>query len=226
MLSDDCENSRELSTLLRNSAVIRDGSREKVGQGSWNSQHAKPRISSPFLCLQRHTLPVNDGSGNQGTLLSCSGERKGPTDYVKQDFFFDRGRVSVCTLHLKPLSSAHRIMMNRVANIPGLFYADQFLSKQQQKFVLPSIRRVLKYVEEGNTGQAQTATVPQATRSKHHNLVQEERSFVRVQVPDLGAAETPVRLNAENFSSYGSRGHSLTYFRGNDNVPSFGHYGT
>ena len=57
-------------------------------------------------------------------------------------------------------------------------------------------------------------------QSSQHNLKSEE-TYVALQVPDVTAASTkhvPL-LRCEHFAKYGEKGHELSYFRGNANIP-------
>ena len=62
------------------------------------------------------------------------------------------------------------------------------------------------------------ATIPQPVRSQAHNLAA-ERAFVPLRVSDPAVGSSAAR-RCEHFAHYGSRHHSLTYFRGNENIPS------
>lgn len=121
------------------------------------------------------------------------------------------------------------MILRPIQGISGLYYYEAFLRPTQQTIILPQVQSLLdKITFASGASPPQATSVPQPTRSKHHNLIDKERSFVRVQVPDssMNVDDTHRLLNVETFKDYGSRGHSLTYFRGNANLPRFGLHGT
>ena len=108
---------------------------------------------------------------------------------------------------------------------PGLqvFNAFGSPSPRTAKGVVDGSRELIAAVEaaaKGTAEGARSAAIPQPVRSRAHNLAA-ERDFVPLRVSDPLADQTArVMRRCEHFAEYGSSYHSLTYFRGNRNVPS------
>ena len=107
---------------------------------------------------------------------------------------------------------------------PGLYVFDNFGAPTSAvaKGVLNGAHELIQEVNDAASGTArnsQVASIPQPKEgriSKAHNLATERR-FVSLNVRDP-AANDAIR-KCEHFSEYGSKYHSLTYFRGNENLP-------
>ena len=107
---------------------------------------------------------------------------------------------------------------------PGLYVFDNFGTPTSAvaKGVLNGACELIQEVNDvasGNTRNSRMAMIPQPKEgriSKAHNLAM-ERKFVSLNVRDP-AANGEFR-KCEHFSEYGSKYHSLTYFRGNENLP-------
>lgn len=79
------------------------------------------------------------------------------------------------------------------------------------------ILAAIEAAARGEVGGQRKAKIPQPVRSHKHNLAA-EREYLPLQVPD--PAGGGVLRRGEFFASYGSGHHALTYFRGNENIPS------
>jgi alkylated DNA repair dioxygenase AlkB len=101
-------------------------------------------------------------------------------------------------------------------NVPGLELFQGFVTQQFQRQLVGQIQRLLFNIAQASEGKChtQSAQIPKPVRSQFHNLA-EERNFLRLKVDD----ESTRILSCEHFPAYGSRWHSLTYFRGNENLP-------
>lgn len=105
---------------------------------------------------------------------------------------------------------------------PGLYVFPGFGSPTPEMAagVIGGARALLAAVDAAAGGAQEgprSASIPQPTRSKAHNLAA-ERDFVPLRVSDPDG-DGAVR-RCEHFQHYGSGHHALTYFRGNDNIPS------
>ena len=101
-------------------------------------------------------------------------------------------------------------------NVPGLELFQGFVAQQFQRQLVGQLQRLLFNIPQASEGKChtQSAQIPQPVRSQCHNLA-DERNFLRLKVDD----ESTRILSCEHFPAYGSRWHSLTYFRGNENLP-------
>jgi hypothetical protein len=110
---------------------------------------------------------------------------------------------------------------------PGLHVFNGFggaPASELSKGVLYGTRALIAAVDAAARGdvdgQPRSASIPQPVRSQVHNL-SAEREFVplRVNDPTRARSDGAALLRCEHFAKYGSRHHSLTYFRGNENIP-------
>lgn len=88
------------------------------------------------------------------------------------------------------------------------------------KAVINNSRAIIAAIEaaaQGDVGGPRRARIPQPVRSEKHNLAA-ERHFLPLRVPDPSGGG--VIRRGEFFQAYGSGHHALTYFRGNENIPS------
>jgi len=104
-------------------------------------------------------------------------------------------------------------------NVPGLFLFDSFFSNSECEELVDSSLLIHQGLESKHDQQALTpANIPQPELVKRadHNL-STHKSFSRISVQDTTGCE----CHSEYFPHYGDKGHSLAYFRGTDNIPSF-----
>lgn len=102
----------------------------------------------------------------------------------------------------------------------GLFYYTQFLDpNMHNQLIAQSFDLHRKLVTLSNTDQNVPLEIgipqPQYVKSAKHNLPTTE--FYQ----PLEVSDSSRQLKCEFFRKYGEEGHSLTYFRGNHNIPLF-----
>ncbi len=106
---------------------------------------------------------------------------------------------------------------------PGLYVFEDFgaPTPDTAKGVVQGARALIDAVNAAarGGGESRSADIPQPLEgriSRAHNL-QRERTFVPLRVKDpVDATER----RCEHFAEYGSAAHALSYFRGNENIPS------
>ena len=106
---------------------------------------------------------------------------------------------------------------------PGLFVFENFgaPTPETAKGVVQGARALIDAVNAaaGGGGAGRVADIPQPLEgriSRAHNL-QRERTFVPLRVKD---PVDQTERRCEHFAEYGSAAHALSYFRGNENIPS------
>ena len=82
-----------------------------------------------------------------------------------------------------------------------------------------SLLSSVKAAARGHPNQPQSIAIPQPVRSAKHNLA-EQRSFLPLRIHESAGGGRQVTRRCEHFAEYGNPFHSLTYFRGNGNLPS------
>lgn len=100
-----------------------------------------------------------------------------------------------------------------IRNVPGLSLYTHLLPKEAlaelQKRAIGLHEAIVKNSEGSSTQQCSTFI------SKYHNL-QCEAQFQYLKIEDDEG-----KITAQHFQRYGGEGHTLTYFIGNQNIPSF-----
>lgn len=109
---------------------------------------------------------------------------------------------------------------NYFDKIPGLILYHDFLSHSKCNLLVEESLKLYKRLEDDSTRthQLKKADIPQPefVRSSKHNLASEEF------YTSLTLREASQRsIHCEYFQKYGEIGHSLCYFRGNNNLPDF-----
>jgi hypothetical protein len=106
---------------------------------------------------------------------------------------------------------------------PGLFVFENFgaPTPETAKGVVQGARALIDAVNAAASGggAGRVADIPQPLEgriSRAHNL-QRERTFVPLRVND---PINDTERRCEHFAEYGSAAHALSYFRGNENIPS------
>ena len=106
---------------------------------------------------------------------------------------------------------------------PGLYVFEDFgaPTPETAKGVVNGARALIDAVNAaaGGGGEGRVADIPQPLEgriSRAHNL-QRERTFVPLRVKD---PVDQTERRCEHFAEYGSAAHALSYFRGNENIPS------
>ena len=106
---------------------------------------------------------------------------------------------------------------------PGLFVFENFgaPTPKTAKGVVNGARALIDAVNAAASGggESRSADIPQPLEgriSRAHNL-QRERTFVPLRVKD---PVDQTERRCEHFAEYGSAAHALSYFRGNENIPS------
>jgi len=106
---------------------------------------------------------------------------------------------------------------------PGLYVFEDFgaPTPETAKGVVNGARALIDAVNAaaGGGGEGRVADIPQPLEgriSRAHNL-QRERKFVPLRVKD---PVDQTERRCEHFAEYGSAAHALSYFRGNENIPS------
>ena len=101
--------------------------------------------------------------------------------------------------------------------IPGLFLFPDFFSESESADLTDKTIELYSKLKVEDTGSLVKANIPQPdfVKSQKHNLESEEY-FARKRLDENGE-----KLSCEFFPTYGESGHSLAYFRGNQNLPNF-----
>lgn len=107
--------------------------------------------------------------------------------------------------------------MEQIVN--GLYFFDNFFSKEDCENLINGAIENNKQLEVSVDQHTKlfSANIPQPefVTSERHNLSTEEKYI------SLKVIEADKTLSCEYFPNYGEKGHSLAYFRGNKNIPSY-----
>mmetsp|Transcript_132170 Transcript_132170/g.233783 ORF Transcript_132170/g.233783 Transcript_132170/m.233783 type:complete len:286 (+) Transcript_132170:75-932(+) len=119
----------------------------------------------------------------------------------------------------RPLTAAFssKVLHETFSVAPGLVLLPSFLAEAAQDEVFRAARNLALAVDAA----ALTSKRPPVTSPAHNLSTREE--YIRVSIPsdkcDTFPAASRKNLSCEHFTSYGD-GHRLTYFRGNENIPT------
>lgn len=107
-----------------------------------------------------------------------------------------------------------RRFSTQATKIPGLKFIPNFVNNETQKTLLLESLSLQRAITENAKGKQSKKT--QTYLSKQHNLKSDEHyKLLHLSYPK------DLTLDCQHFEQYGEDGHQLTYFIGNQNIPSF-----
>lgn len=123
--------------------------------------------------------------------------------------------MAFCYRRQSPCSTSSKAYYNRQAtSIPGLHIYHDFLSGHSKSDLRSNAVNLYKTLSKYFAKAKETQQVPH--ESLKHNLTSKEFYYVlRIDEPSIG------KINCQYFNEYGEKGHRLTYFIDNKNLPKF-----